>query len=199
MLPFVGKDFLRGGRGGNDADHGRYFMEEVIAAAEAGSGTSDSSRWIGGLSMGGMAALSVFLRHPARFCGVGAHFPTLVDFDFHNDSEVQGYARANGVPDGYRDLLISDLRAAFPSLGFFRENDPIALARALPEKALAGKTLCLDVGSGDEFGLHAGARVFHELLERRGIPHAFEVVEGGKHDAPFLVQRFPLLLDALLG
>jgi len=50
------------------------FIEQRFAAA-----TDRESRYVGGLSMGGFAALHLAMRHPGRYARVGGHSPALVE------------------------------------------------------------------------------------------------------------------------
>jgi S-formylglutathione hydrolase FrmB len=55
-------------------------------------------------------------------------------------------------------------------------NDPIVLARKVDPKAVPA--LFLDCGAEDRYGLAKGHRDLHQILEERGILHAFELPPG---------------------
>ncbi len=55
-------------------------------------------------------------------------------------------------------------------------NDPIRLGRQqkVRERLASLKGVYIDCGNRDQFGLHFGARILHQLLERHGVPHHYE-------------------------
>ncbi|WP_341676728.1 alpha/beta hydrolase-fold protein [Niveibacterium sp. SC-1] len=58
-----------------------YLAEELPAFVEQrfSAAKDRDSRYVGGLSMGGFAALHLALRHPRRYARVGGHSPALVE------------------------------------------------------------------------------------------------------------------------
>lgn len=192
VFPNIGRSFLRG-------DFSRYFFDEVIPFAEKDTKTTSETRWIAGYSMGGQAALNAFLRKPEFFAGAGASFPTLIAFDPFDPAQYAAYLERNSVQKPWSELLLADLRE-FSGGVEFAKHDPIALAGADGmSRNLNGKKIFFDVGTLDEFGLQEGARSFARVLTAQGIAHRFDLVPGGRHDAAFLVSRFPVLLDALIS
>jgi enterochelin esterase-like enzyme len=105
-----------------------------------------SSRAIGGLSMGGLAALQIAMRHPTVFGVVGAHSPSI--------------------------RLEPDPEFWFLSTRSFFEHDPIWLSRSVP--GLDRMTYWLDVGADDWWRenietlgaalIHAGLNVSWHVL-----------------------------------
>lgn len=199
VFPWVGTSFLRSPASQGGEDWAGYFWSELLPLMEGGTRTSDDSRWMTGYSMGGQAALNVFLRQPGSFAGAGAFFPTLIAFDYTDPSQVEAFAARARVSEAYLKVLVDGFTSAFESLAHFSAHDPLALARGIDPRELAGKTLSFAVGSDDEFGLHEGAEVLSQVLTERGVAHSFECVGNGHHDLAFLQSRFVGLLQAVVG
>jgi enterochelin esterase-like enzyme len=106
-----------------------YLMTEMLPAVEARLGVTATraDRRIGGVSMGGFAALHLALRHPEMFSRVGAHSAALWD-----------YSSADQFT-GQRDWL-------YPTPALRAQRDPLLLAR---HADLRGLRFYLDVGDRD--------------------------------------------------
>jgi len=117
-----------------------YFLKEVMKFAESRYAVSKekSRRSIGGVSMGGYAALHIGLRHPELFGRIGAHSPAIA---------------GTYVPDFF---LYGPKR---PRAG----NDPLELAKTAK---LDGTEIFIDCGTED--GLFAGAKAVADALAARG-------------------------------
>ncbi len=119
-----------------------------------------------GISMGGYAALRVALAHPEAFGRVASHSAMLLT---RPPSREQGAGRWHMA--AFEAVFGSPVDGAL-----WGANDPLALAAQADVRALPG--LRFDCGSEDRYGLAEGHRRLHELLERRGVPHAFELPPG---------------------
>jgi pimeloyl-ACP methyl ester carboxylesterase len=199
VLPFVGTSFLREHPSKRERSFSEFLKDELMPLAESGMSPAPGQRFIGGFSMGGKAALNFFLRNPSLFQGVGAHFPTLIDFDYSDSSQAKAFQERTGISQPYFDILIGGFKGEFESPAEFSRHDPIALLDEPGARSLFGKKIYFDVGSEDEFGLHEGASAFSRKLTRLDVPHAFEQVQGGKHDLAFLTDRFPKLMRYLFA
>lgn len=139
-----------------------YLVGELLPFIDARFGTDarPARRYVGGISMGGFAALHLGLRHPALFSKVGAHSAALWD-----------YSAADQFL-GQRDWLYAtpELRA---------QRDPLLLAQSAALHSLA---FYLDVGSGDLLRQQDEAMV--RVLQGRGAAVEFRVGSGG-HDAGY--------------
>lgn len=82
VMPYIGSSFLHDHPNQKEKSFSKYFQEEILPTCEASTQTRADSRFLCGWSMGGQAALNMFLREAGKFAGVGVHFPTLVDFDY---------------------------------------------------------------------------------------------------------------------
>jgi S-formylglutathione hydrolase FrmB len=202
VLPFIGKSFLHQHPREKQRSYSDSFFQELVPAIEAKTRTTASTRWVGGLSMGGQAALNVFMRKPELFQGVAAHFPTLVCFDYTKPDEVDAFSKRCSVTDPYLKILVDEFQGEFVDRQDYLSHDPIALfkkASVEERRALQKKRIYFDVGSLDEFGLFEGCEAFHRELQHEGIAHRFENVPNGKHDGPFVFHQFPKLLSYLFS
>lgn len=198
VLPNIGLSFLRAPDNAATPSHWAALTGEVMPLVESGTTTVASNRWITGISMGGFAALSAFLRQPGSFAGCGVHFPGIVDFDPFSDTALRAYAKRTGISDMYRDILAGCFRGAFTSASEYARHDPFAIAHSADTAVLHGKRMCLDVGSADDFGLQAGVTRFAAVCAERGIACDAQVIPDGRHDAAFLHARHDGLLHSLL-
>ncbi|HUP57967.1 MAG TPA: alpha/beta hydrolase-fold protein [Bdellovibrionota bacterium] len=199
VLPFIGGSFLREHSTDACRSYSRYFLEEIVPMAERGTATDASTRVIGGLSMGGQAALNLFFRTPESFAAVGAHFPTLIGFNPWDERDSERYRARMGVDSQSFAILAGDLRSAFDDRADFSSHDPIELCRKVSPEKVSGRKIYFDVGDQDAFGLQEGARILSRALGERGIPHTFEEIAGGKHDAEFVHRRFASLMGQVLS
>lgn len=199
VFPWVGVSFLSDERLVSGKSYSSYFTDEVIPAAEAGTATAESTRFIAGYSMGGQAALNYFLRHLDKFAGVGASFPTLITFNPFDNAEVASFSKRNSVVPPWLDILHGEFKREFKTIVNFSRHDPIKILNAVDIAKLKTKKIHIDVGSNDEFGLYEGVRVFHELLNKTEVAHSFTELPGGKHDAALLHVQFPKFIKVMLG
>jgi S-formylglutathione hydrolase FrmB len=119
-----------------------------------------------GVSMGGYAALRIAFKDPGLFSAVAAHSAMLLE-------------KIPTADEGARRGQMAAFHGAFgdpidPQL--WAESDPLTLARKAD--ARTAPLLYFDCGSGDRYGLFAGARDLHETLEARGVPHTFGLLPG---------------------
>lgn len=147
--------------GGSIGMYEDYLIREVVPYIDQHYSTSTSRehRYLGGISMGGYAALYLGLTYPGMFGKIGAHSAALWD-----------YGKAN--PDlfvGQRDWLY-----ATPSLRALR--DPMLLAQ---KNDLSGLRFYLDAGESDL--LMPKDAEMANLLHARGAAVEWHSVSGG-HD-----------------
>lgn len=85
----------------------------------------------------------------------------------------------------YMPTRLSDVADGFvcdPVTGRFRDevwrawsaNDPTRLVVGAARQLAALRTLYLDVGDRDEYGMQWGGRTLHEALDTAGVPHRYE-------------------------
>lgn len=146
--------------GGTIGPYEDYLIGELLPWIEARYLAAPGARHVGGVSMGGFAALHLALRHPNLFARVGAHSAALWDY-----SEADQFR-------GQRNWL-------FASPALRAERDPFLLAARAD---LARMRFYLDVGTSD--GLRPQVEAMHALLARRGAASELHVAPGG-HDGGY--------------
>lgn len=157
--------------------YGRYLLEELMPAVEAefAPATTRDTRFIGGFSMGGAAAVFHALRRPDLFGAAFAHAGA-----FHA-------ARRDGDPyaaeRGSRDLLMPDVQAheaVWGPLGSATraEYDPQSVVERFAAAAHPPPRLYLDVGTEDHRRVVDTVRDFHTILDAFGIEHEYHELRG---------------------
>ncbi|SMB84734.1 alpha/beta hydrolase [Deinococcus hopiensis] len=138
-----------------------YLIRELIPYIDAYFSTvpNRTGRSVGGISMGGYAALFLGLRHPALFGRIGAHSAAL--WDGHDDQYT-----------GQRDWL-------YPSPALRGARDPFSLLQRTPLKTYA---LFVDVGKSD--ALQGVNEHFVQKLKRECGNTIFMQKTGG-HDLTY--------------
>jgi S-formylglutathione hydrolase FrmB len=130
-----------------------------------------------GVSMGGFGALKIALRHADQFGAVAAHSSALMPA---NPEKLQPqYARmVQRTIDrgGLAEVLGNPIDAKK-----WAEHMPLALAASMDVDKLKTLRIYFDAGTDDRYGFAPSNRELHEVLEKRGVPHEWELVEGGGH------------------
>ena len=155
-------------------DHGlfaRYLTDELEPSVESAIGYRGgaTSRFVGGLSMGGFAALHLVLSGPATFAGVGALSP----------------AAFVTTPTDRQWLFDGDPTS----------NDPMLLAATADVSRLQ---VFIGYGRTDYGWVQDGAGELSRRLSRDGLRVVPDVVSGG-HDVGTWRQLAGPMLEALLG
>lgn len=198
VFPYIGTSFLHSHPTIKTKSFSDYFMKELIPACEKDLRVQPEHRLLYGWSMGGQAALNMFMRNSEHFGGVGVHFPTLIGFNYNDKKEQESYAHRQNVGSDMMQVLISEFQKEFVDLADFSNHDPLHLAKLNSTHLGNKKKIYFDVGQEDEFGLSEGARLLHETLLEKKIPHQYELVPQGKHDGTFIYTQAPKLLKYLL-
>lgn len=148
--------------GGSIGRYEDYLIKEMLPYVESRYSTAGAreQRYVGGISMGGFAALYLGLRHPELFSKIGAHSAALWDYS------------AKDQFIGQRDWLY-----ATPTLRALR--DPMLLATTA---AVRGLRFYLDVGSAD--GLRTEDLAMLHALQTAGAQVEWHEGPGG-HDATY--------------
>jgi amino acid adenylation domain-containing protein len=180
--------------------YGSYLLHELIPAVEAefAPETTRSTRFIGGFSMGGAAAVFHALRRPELFGAAFAHAGA-----FHA-------ARRAGDPyaaeRGSRNQLMPDVaahEAVWGSIGSRTrdEYDPVSIV----ERFAAARRhddpaphLYLDVGVDDYERVVDTVRDFHGILTGFGVRHDYRELRGA-HTWDYVTTALPGALAFLEG
>ena len=164
-----------------------YIVKDLIGDVDAHYRTiaKRESRAIAGLSMGGLGALELSMRHPDLFAAAASH--SGVDALFYEGPHpyVAGQTKLN-TDIHHWGTSVGDIGAWIrgiygEDLATWKSYDPPSLVDKLEPGKLA---LYLDCGTEDDFGLDAGARYLDELLTAKKIDHAF-YIGPGRHDFSF--------------
>jgi enterochelin esterase-like enzyme len=151
-------------------DYESHFLEEVLPAAEAQIGIEGdrAHRHLVGVSMGGLGAVQIGLRHPELFASMSSlsgFFP-----DVHEAEQL-----VRGEPM-FRNV---DLKRVFGDCSdreFVDAHNPYQVVRR--RGADLGQRLFLAVGALEPEDFTRTNRAFHELLEEKGVPHEYLVFDG---------------------
>ena len=175
--------------------YGSYLLEELMPAVEGefAPETTRSTRFIGGFSMGGAAAVFHALRRPDLFGAAFAHAGA-----FHA-SRRQGDPYA--AERASRELLMPDLEAheaVWGSAGSRtrREYDPVGVVERFAASREPAPRLYLDVGTDDHRRVIDTVRDFHTILTRFGVRHEYRELPGG-HTWDYVSAALPGALELL--
>ncbi len=157
-------------------DHGlyeRYIMDDLLPAIEARFPVSADAadRAIGGLSMGGFAALHAAFRYPERFGGVA------------------------GVSPAVFEGTLPDRQWLYPTPAARQEHDPLLLAETADIDHLR---VFLGAGRSDYPWIIEATDVLADRLSARGLQVTATDIRGG-HDTPTWQRLAPQMLLALFG
>ncbi|HEX6371216.1 MAG TPA: alpha/beta hydrolase-fold protein, partial [Longimicrobium sp.] len=161
--------------------------------AEFAPETTRSTRFIGGFSMGGAAAVFHALRRPDLFGAAFAHAGA-----FHA-------ARREGDPyaaeRGSRALLMPDVAAHEAVWGktgsrVRRDYDPVGVVERFTHLREPAPRLYLDVGTDDYERVVETVRDFHGILTGFGVQHDYRELPGG-HTWDYVTAALPGALEFL--
>jgi len=153
--------------GFNSAEAGNYsdyMIHDIIPYVDSHFSTDarKESRYIGGLSMGGWAALYNAFQYPELFSKVGGHSPAVWMTDNWTGS------------GGMRTWL-------YPSAEIQKQRDPLLLAAS---QNLQGLSVYLDCGDEDSYMFYEGAEALNRVLQSRHVPSEYHHSKGG-HDGEY--------------
>jgi enterochelin esterase-like enzyme len=151
-------------------DYEDYLIEEIVPAAEQELGleVERDDRHVIGVSMGGLGAVQLGLRHPELFgsmASLSGFFP-----DVHEARELVESSPL---------LRRVDLKRIFGDCSdreFVDAHNPYRIVRR--RAAAIEQRIFLAVGDRDRDDFVRTNRAFHELLETEGVPHEYVVYEG---------------------
>lgn len=148
--------------GGSIGMYEDYLIGELVPYIDGHFGTDArrERRYVGGISMGGFAALHLGLRHTAMFSKVGGHSAALWNYS-PGDQFL-----------GQRDWL-------YPTPELRAQRDPLLLAA---KADLRGLRFFLDVGASDRLYEQVGA--MHQVLQSHGAAVQLQS-GGGGHDVAY--------------
>ncbi len=148
----------------------RYVLEEILPAGEALLGVEGERdrRHLMGVSMGGIGALQIGLRHPELFASITSLSGLILDAEGARDFLHTAFVRhvvdlerifGDGTDEAYMDAW----------------NPFCTSARRAPD---LGQRIFLAAGSREDEDFRNTTTAFHEHLERLGVDHEFEIYDG---------------------
>jgi S-formylglutathione hydrolase FrmB len=148
-----------------------FVLGELLPAAERGLGVDPTRdrRHVIGVSMGGIGALQIGLRHPELFASAASLSGAILD-------EAQAVAFARDPVVG-RFAPLARVFGDGSDSAFLEAHNPFAMTRR--RGADLGQRLFLAAGDREKPFFRANTAAFHEHLTRLGAPHEFEVHRGG--------------------
>ena len=157
-----------------------HIASEVVQHVEANFPAMDTrqGRAMAGFSMGGYGAMMLALKHANRFAAVCTQAGS---FAFGHElrpdrPERSAFMQAVAPPGGEYDLYV--------------------ITEELAASGGTAMAIRFDVGTDDHLLEHN--RQFHAHLERLGIAHEYEEVQGG-HEWSYVNRQLPTTLSFLAG
>lgn len=137
-----------------------------------------------GVSMGGMGALRLALKHPGTFGVVVAWEPSI--------EPALAWADVRPADRFWRSTEMLEARFGRPlDADYWAQNNPASIVAGRgPAVADTGLRLYLEVGTDDAYGLHRGAEFLHRTLYDQGFRHEYRCVYGADHVGATLPSRF---------
>ncbi|HEX7057019.1 MAG TPA: alpha/beta hydrolase-fold protein [Bacilli bacterium] len=153
--------------------YGDYIVNDLVQYVDShfNSVAERVGRYIGGVSMGGWAALYNAFQHPDLYSKVGGHSPAVVDDDWSTTSGLKGFL--------------------YPTDEVRRQRDPLLLAET---QNLQGLSVYLDCGDEDSYKFYQGAEALYNKLQNKNVKSEYHHAPGG-HDAEYWTKH---LADYLL-
>ena len=152
-----------------------FLVEDLLRYIEATYPVRKERRGraIMGVSMGGLGALRLGIKHKDLFCAVACHsMPVLPADPGDLDERAKRYAQWLGFQELFGDPIDPDK---------WRREVPAALLSARPAAHWKDLALYFDAGSKDRYGFAEPNQAFHRFLDKRKIEHTFRLVQGGGH------------------
>jgi enterochelin esterase-like enzyme len=156
-------DISYGFNAGGGQNYSDYIVKDIIEYVDGHFSTiaSAEGRYIGGLSMGGWAALHNAFLHPELFSKVGGHSPALFMDDWSKTSGLK-----------YRLYPTEEIR---------KQRDPYYLADTAD---LSRLSVYLDCGDEDYYAFYEGAAALDAKLKRKNVRSEYHL-NPGAHDGAY--------------
>lgn len=184
VTPSADDSFYINARNGRD-NYQSFFIREFIPYIEHRYRirAQRRDRGIGGISMGGYGALRFAFLYPQLFAAVTAHSAALI--------EEPQMRLTNTEAATLTQFFGSAFGSPFNRAYWDRES-PFTIVKT--HRRPTGLKIYFDCGTSDEFGFFRGAKKFHDLLDKRGIPNEFHLYPGG-HNWGYFARHLPASLE----
>ncbi|MBQ2672319.1 MAG: prolyl oligopeptidase family serine peptidase [Clostridia bacterium] len=140
-----------------------YFIKEIIPFIDSSYKTikDKNSRYIGGISAGGYAALHIGFNHQETFSKIGAHMPA-IDLNYEDEDECY-----------------------FENKEMWQKYDPITIAK---NKKTSDLKIFLDCGNEDEGKFYIACKKLYKVLKSKSIQIENHVFKG-HHNAEYIISN----------
>jgi S-formylglutathione hydrolase FrmB len=161
------------------ADYADYIVRDLIAHIDAHYRTvaRREGRGISGESAGGFGAMQLAMRNKDIFRSVGVH-SAFLSLLYDGPRPYRPGEVKNRTSIDTEKMNPAGVETFGKELSRWLSHDPVSLVETLKDGEL---NIYFDCGMQDEYGFYDEARYFHERLNKHGIEHRFEAVEG-KHE-----------------
>jgi S-formylglutathione hydrolase len=138
---------------------------------------------VSGISMGGLGALRLGLKHLELFGAIVAWEPSIEpSFDWRSVRSEDRFWRSQEFMEARFGCPIDE--------AYWAANNPATIVREHAEAVRAsGIQIYLEAGTDDAYGLHRGAEFLHRVLYDHGIKHEYRYVYGADHLGPTVIPR----------
>jgi S-formylglutathione hydrolase len=149
------------------------FLEHLRKTYKLRSGRRGA--YLFGISMGGMGALRMGLKHPEQFAALAALEPG-----------VDPVLRWQDILPRHRfwrsqELMETIFGKPFDA-AYWEANNPATIANNNPDRIRkSGIGIYIDVGARDAFGLDEATEFMHQILWKNKIEHEYHLVHGANH------------------
>lgn len=140
-----------------------YIVKEVIPFIDSHHKTikNRKSRFIGGISAGGYAALHIGLNHQNVFSKIGAHMPA-IDLKYEDEDECY-----------------------FENKEMWLKYDPITIAK---NKKISDLKVFLDCGNKDEGRFYMACKKLYEILKSKNVNVENHIFKG-HHNVEYIISN----------
>ncbi len=133
------------------------------------------SRFLFGISMGGMGALRMGFKYPDRFAALAALEPGIEPALAFRDIKLEDRFWRS-------DELFKSIFGEPVSEGYWEMNNPANIALKNKDKIIHSNLgIYIECGDEDSFGLDRGTEFLHRILRDNHIPHEYHLVKGADH------------------
>jgi S-formylglutathione hydrolase len=165
-----------------------FLFDELVPHIRKQTGSTSGPLAVGGISVGGAAALRMAFRRPEQVRAVIALEPTI---EASLEPGAVPLRDRVHLPEGIRKRLYGDPI----DVDHWQANHPPSLALANGAAITASKQdIYLDCGDADLLHAQYGTELLHRHLFDAGISHEYRLVRGANHVGPTVGPR---MVDAL--
>lgn len=196
VFPEIARSFLHDSPLQGKPKYGQWLLQEVLPFAETGTTIVPACRTIAGVSMGGFASVSAFLRNPKSFGACLGIMPGVIDWDFRSEEAAKAYCQRNQLPAEVGALLQGLFVAEFGESQDYEAFDPITISEKMDASELknSGKRISLFIGLNDSLGLLEGTRKLAEILRAKSVETDLVEIKDGGHDMGVVKALLPQIL-----